>query len=364
MSEQRFLFLCLGRRGALPRLVFEAAKALRDMPSVQAHFYLAEGMEREGEIRETGADVRFVPTFSNALGAVAGALHLGPLKRRLREDIAEFQPDAVIELMPHVWSPLLEDVFRKAGVPRVALVHDAAGHPGDGYGVVNDWLLTSALRADRVVALSQFVADEIVARTPAGRVSVLLHPDFTYTPSTQRKRTDAPLRVLFLGRLLAYKGLDLAIEAIELACAAGAQVELAVHGDGDVSMLRDRLQRAGARVVNTWLDDDAIASALSAADVLLASYREASQSGVVAAALGAGLPVIATPVGALPEQVKNGRYGLIAADTSPAAIASCLVDMASNRDRLASFSSAIIKDAPSRSTASFLEALFAARCAA
>jgi glycosyltransferase involved in cell wall biosynthesis len=41
-------------------------------------------------------------------------------------------------------------------------------------------------------------------------------------------------------------------------------------------------------------------------------YLEASQSGVIAAAYGAHLPVVATPVGGLTEQVADGRTGLLA----------------------------------------------------
>jgi glycosyltransferase involved in cell wall biosynthesis len=41
-------------------------------------------------------------------------------------------------------------------------------------------------------------------------------------------------------------------------------------------------------------------------------YTEASQSGVAAAALGAGLPIIATPVGGLVDQIVDGETGMIA----------------------------------------------------
>jgi hypothetical protein len=55
-----------------------------------------------------------------------------------------------------------------------------------------------------------------------------------------------------------------------------------------------RLEGIKAEVINRWLDEDEIATILGRHDVLVAFHIEASQSGVVAAALGAGLPVDVT----------------------------------------------------------------------
>ena len=49
-----------------------------------------------------------------------------------------------------------------------------------------------------------------------------------------------------------------------------------------------------------------------------------SQSGVAATALGAGLPVVATPVGGLIEQIKDGQTGILAARADAPALAQAI----------------------------------------
>jgi glycosyltransferase involved in cell wall biosynthesis len=59
----------------------------------------------------------------------------------------------------------------------------------------------------------------------------------------------------------------------------------------------------GVVVENRWVAETAIADLLAWSDAIVLPYREASQSGVAAAALAAGRPVIATRVGGLAEQL-------------------------------------------------------------
>ena len=77
--------------------------------------------------------------------------------------------------MSHVWTPLLANSIRRAGVRYVVIVHDAADHPGDATAMVNFWLLRDALKADGVVTLSAYVKSRLVARFPqlAGRTRFL-----------------------------------------------------------------------------------------------------------------------------------------------------------------------------------------------
>jgi glycosyltransferase involved in cell wall biosynthesis len=64
-------------------------------------------------------------------------------------------------------------------------------------------------------------------------------------------------------------------------------------------------------------------------------YVEASQSGVALTAFGGGMPVVATPVGGLGEQVRDGVDGLLAAAATPAAFADALARVATDPALLA-----------------------------
>ena len=76
-----------------------------------------------------------------------------------------------------------------------------------------------------------------------------------------------------------------------------------------------------AEVVNRWLSNAEIAAVLPRYHAMVLAHTEASQSGIAATALGAGLPVIATPVGGLIEQIQDGQTGCLATRATAPALA-------------------------------------------
>jgi len=79
----------------------------------------------------------------------------------------------------------------------------------------------------------------------------------------------------------------------------------------------------------------------AAADAVVLPYRSATQSGVVQLAYGYGLPVIVTPVGALPEMVRSGQTGWVAGDASPEGLADAVGEFLESRERHISMRPAI-----------------------
>ena len=88
--------------------------------------------------------------------------------------------------------------------------------------------------------------------------------------------------------------------------------------------MADRLAALNAVVINRWLDYDEVTAVHGEYDCMVLSNIEASQSGVVALAYGLGMPVVATPVGGLTEQIKDRQSGLIAQSVSAAALADAM----------------------------------------
>jgi len=58
--------------------------------------------------------------------------------------------------------------------------------------------------------------------------------------------------------------------------------------------------------------------------VVVAPYIEASQSGIISIAQDRGRPVIATPVGGLPEQIRHEETGIITNDVTPEGLAQAI----------------------------------------
>ncbi|KQT65886.1 hypothetical protein ASG54_22455 [Aureimonas sp. Leaf460] len=249
------------------------------------------------------------------------------MKRIIQSEIEILDAVAVIDLMPHVWSPWLVNTIHRSGARYTAIAHDATPHPGDLTGYASRWADRALLKADRVFTLSDATGRQLreMGRIDPDRITTLFHPDLTYSGSALRKwHPGIPLRLLFFGRILPYKGLPLFVEAAERLRRDGMPIEIGVFGDGDLRDCRERLDQLNAEIVNRWLTEGEVAGALAAYDVVVVSHVEASQSGVVAAAFGAGMPVVATPVGALPEQVDQGITGLIAEAADGSSLANAI----------------------------------------
>jgi glycosyltransferase involved in cell wall biosynthesis len=68
-----------------------------------------------------------------------------------------------------------------------------------------------------------------------------------------------------------------------------------------------------------WIPEPELPTLLAAADVVVLPYRAGSQSAVAPLALGAGVPVVASGVGGVPEVVEHEENGLI---VDPGSVAS------------------------------------------
>jgi glycosyltransferase involved in cell wall biosynthesis len=163
-----------------------------------------------------------------------------------------------------------------------------------------------------------------------------------------------------MGRIYAYKGLPLLIEAIEMLRAEGVRIHLGVAGAGDIRSMRERLAAIDAEVTNRWLDDSEIAPLLEGYDAMALPYIEASQSGVAAVAFGSCMPVIAMPSGGLSEQVIEGKTGVIAGTVTARALADAIGRLAANPPLYAEISRNLHATAPERSMRAFIDGLLEA----
>ncbi|MCU0302687.1 MAG: glycosyltransferase family 4 protein [Thermoanaerobaculales bacterium] len=144
---------------------------------------------------------------------------------------------------------------------------------------------------------------------------------------------------LFLGLIRPYKGVDLLLEAAAALPAASDWFFL-VAGE-PWGGLADRLRRQAAslglegrvRLDLGWVPEGRVGTLLAAADLLVLPYRRGSQSAVAPLALTAGLPVLSTAVGGVPELVVDGDNGIIVPPGDAAAITAALERL--DPDRLA-----------------------------
>ncbi len=362
------MLLYWGRRGALSRLTLELARAARTVPGVNATISVSRQNEVFEVFERSGSSLFPVTTFESSLGAIAGIGQMLAVRRALAERIARDRIEVVIALMPHVWGRLMLDAVHGAGARYVTIVHDAIHHPGDKSRRLHQWLLKEAAAADHVITLSHTVTAQLLERgvVDPSRISTSFLPEIDYRGGTWSPEAElpfSPLRVLFFGRILPYKGLPVLVDAIARLHATGLPIKLGVYGEGNLYDLRPRLDALGAEVVNRWIAEDEVAAVFRRHHAVALSHTEASQSGVAAAAHGAGLPVVALPVGGIVEQIRHGETGLLARSNDVASLAETIAILARDTTLYRRLVAGVERTRWERSMERFLTDLVAIACA-
>jgi glycosyltransferase involved in cell wall biosynthesis len=316
-----------GRRGGAPRFAVELAAGFRMLPDTEAMLSLSSGAEILRGRDALHCDLP-VETYQSLPGYLWRLVQAPWIVHELARRIATLRPDMAIAAHPGPFDLVMLAALRRNHVRIVVVVHDADAHPGDGMPM-RLWLQRKLIRrADAVVALSEHVAARLreQAAADSARMIVLSHPPFTFDDMSPPRAHGGPVRLLFFGRLLAYKGLDLLADAIAQLRAKHAW-ELRVIGKGPEAPELDKLRAtAGVTVENRWVPEDEIGSLIAWADVVLLPYREASQSGVGPAAIGAGRFVVGTKVGGLIEQLQHEPQATLS-DPDAASFAAALSDI-------------------------------------
>jgi glycosyltransferase involved in cell wall biosynthesis len=155
-------------------------------------------------------------------------------------------------------------------------------------------------------------------------------PELTAIGARRRVRRSGPVEVLFLGWADRPKGLFELLEAVRGLASDPAlpEVRLTVAGAGaDLDHARAFAEREGiaGRVrFAGWVDGAERLALLERADVFaLPSYAEGLPNAMVEA-MAAGLPVVVTPVGSIPDVVEDGAQGLLVPPRDPAALEAAL----------------------------------------
>lgn len=212
-------------------------------------------------------------------------------------------------LMPSPLDLVLLAPAKIRGARVLMTVHDAHLHPGENSRLQRLLYSLAKSYADQYVTVSRFVQSELIATAPGKPVLVVpngLVEDLGRPAAARVRHANSGLRLLFHGRIRAYKGVDVLLEAMRLIEARRDDITLTIAGDGADEALRTAAgQLRTVRTLFQRTSDEVRAQLYHEADVNVLPYLEASQSGVAQRGLFAALPSIATTVGALPEQLSG-----------------------------------------------------------
>lgn len=268
-----------------------------------------------------GCDARYVDY--PALPGISRPFNGWLCGRALHAPLRAFAPDVVLSYWLYPDAHGAMRAARAAGLP---LVVGARGSDLRVRDAVSKRLTRPVLRAaQRILVVSEdlgrvavrdYDADPARIRAiPNGCDAAVFHPQ-PRDAARAALGVDAGCHlVTYVGRLVPEKGLRELLDAMDALQATHPDLQLALVGDGP---MREALQaRIAARpALRAHLpgaqDPQAVARWMAASDVItLPSYSEGHPN-VLVEALACGRPVVATPVGGIPEVVDSACGELVA----------------------------------------------------
>jgi glycosyltransferase involved in cell wall biosynthesis len=248
--------------------------------------------------------------------------------------VRRWQPDIV-----HLHSTFAGLVMRPLlalmpGGPKVVYCPHGWAFADRKLGPVQAWLIAavervlSGLCASIVCVSRDDAARAERAGIPAKRLTVVLN-GIADMPPLPREDGEAAwpedrVRVLFVGRLDYAKGADVLFSAMNM---LGDRAFAVVVGSAVVADYRSAPVPPGNVKVVGWMDRRDIAQLYASADLLAVPSRNEACSLVALEAMRAGLPVVASRVGGLPEIVQDGITGCLVNPEDAYQLAAAVVGM-------------------------------------
>lgn len=272
--------------------------------------------------RDSGVDVRTV--------AAGGRAYVREL-RFWRSLLAEVRPD-VVHTHGYRADVLAGLAARGLALPRVSTVHGFTG--GGRRNRLYEWIQGRALRQfDAVVCVAPGLVTRLrSAGIPEARIALVPNASFgegeLLSRESARRRFDLPSSaevVGWVGRLSREKGPDVFLEALARLERPGA-VALIVGEGREADALRSLAVRLGIASRIRWAGRIDRADRLFAAfDVFALSSRTEGTPMVLFEAMRAGVPIVATAVGGVPDVIPT-EAGWQVPPEDPAAFATALCE--------------------------------------
>lgn len=218
---------------------------------------------------------------------------------------------------------LLAFLFR---IPTILHLHGSefAQFYGEECGSVRRYLIRFIFdRVDRVVVLSEAWKNWVSTMSKNARIDAIYNP-VMLPASVASWQTRQRGSVLSLGRIGKRKGSFDLLDAAAVIDGKVSDLRLLYGGDGDANAVRARADALGIGerlALLGWVGPQERERQLNSAYIYaLPSYNEGLPMSVLEA-MAAGMPVLSTPVGGIPEAVTDGLEGFLVPPGDVAALA-------------------------------------------
>lgn len=196
-----------------------------------------------------------------------------------------------------------------------------------------DHLFVHTDRMQRELVEEFGVCDRAISVIPFGINNNVPETDLTSEQARHRlgiKSTEKTL--LFFGNIRPYKGLEYLVDAFERVAARSINYRLIIAGEPKRASeryffeeIQQRINRSDrqSQIIRKleYISDSETELYFKAADVLVLPYTDVFQSGVLFLGYGFGLPVVASDVGSLREDIVEGKTGFVCSPRDPVKLA-------------------------------------------
>ncbi|TAL02805.1 MAG: glycosyltransferase family 1 protein [Rhodospirillaceae bacterium] len=312
--------------------------AWRDLPSIVCEDGVT--VHRVRALRRRAEHYSVMEMIAFALAAMAAAPGIA----------RQWRPEAAIAFFGLPNGPVGWQLKRSLGLPYVISLQ-GGDVPGFGADTFATWhhFAGNILRrvwadADAVIANSASLAALARHSAPHQHIEVIpAGADVKGIAGKTDYATRGPLRLVFAGRLVHAKGLDVLIKALAK-LPLDIQWRLILAGDGpewtSLAALAGRLNIADRVQVRGWVDRAELPDLLRDADVFVLPSRVDGTPSALLEAMAAGLPVIGTQVPGTAEAVVDGTTGLLAAPEDVDGLTRAIVALAGDPARRAAMGQA------------------------
>jgi glycosyltransferase involved in cell wall biosynthesis len=195
-----------------------------------------------------------------------------------------------------------------------------------------------------IVAVSQCVADAVIASGLSPERLIVIHDGVPIAPACSMAERDAARRRLgiaqdipLLGCVSVFtpdKGQDLLIRALPMVRASFPKCQLLLAGTGpcdtELHALVAEFGLDGAIHFAGFVED--LSTIYAAIDLFAFPAHAEALGSALLSAMACGLPVVAAARGGIPEAVENGRNGLLLEDLNPEMLAGAITRLLSNSE--------------------------------
>jgi glycosyltransferase involved in cell wall biosynthesis len=243
-------------------------------------------------------------------------------------------PDVIHIALPFLWIAMVLPFLKK--YPTVVTEHNPILHSGTHiiiriYMIFSTWFTRK--NVDAIIVHGQRMKEIVIqAGVEENKIWIMKHGEFSYYKKWERPEVKEDRCILFFGGISKYKGIKYFVQAAKLVVAQEQDITFIIAGQGDLDKylpLKDRPDYF--KIYNSYIPDEDVAFFFQQAAIVVLPYIDGTQSGVIPVAFSFGKPVIATDVGSIPEEIDDGKTGIIIPPNNSDALASAIIKLINNR---------------------------------